>query len=334
MPLISVIVPCYNEQATICLLLKAVSKQTFPLSELEVIIADGRSTDNTRNEVAVFQAAHPEMRICLVDNPKRVIPAALNCALAVAKGEFIIRLDAHSMPSPEYIQRCVENLQAGKGENIGGVWEIRPQGNGIISRAISIAAAHPLGVGDARYRYTDQAGYVDTVPFGAFRRELFTQYGQFDEQLLTNEDYEFNARLRQNGGRIWLDPQIRSTSFARPNLGSLMKQYWRYGYWEWQMLRRYPQTLRWRQALPPLFVGGLLTLLILGIFFNPARFGLAFLLVIYGLALAAGSFPAAFRSGDFRLIFAIPLAIATMHMSWGAGFLWSLVAAIFRNSKS
>jgi succinoglycan biosynthesis protein ExoA len=155
MPLISVIVPCYNEQATICLLLEAVSRQTFPLGDLEVIIADGQSTDNTRGEVDAFQRTHPEMVIRLVNNPQRVIPAALNCALAAASGEYIIRLDAHSMPSPEYLQRCVEHLQAGKAENIGGVWEIRPRGNGVFSRAIAIAAAHRLGVGDARYRYTD-----------------------------------------------------------------------------------------------------------------------------------------------------------------------------------
>jgi succinoglycan biosynthesis protein ExoA len=334
MPLISVIVPCYNEQATICLLLEAVARQTFPLAQVEVIIADGRSTDATRSEVTAFQLAHPEMMIRLVDNPKRVIPAALNCALAAASGEYIIRLDAHSMPSADYIQRCVEDLQVGRGENIGGVWEIRPRGNGVISRAIAIAAAHRLGVGDARYRYTDEAGYVDTVPFGAFRREVFEHYGKFDEQLLTNEDYEFNARLRQSGGRIWLDPRIRSTYFARPDLGSLIRQYWRYGFWKWQMLRRYPKTLRWRQALPPLFVAGVVALLLLGIFMGLARILLGVLLLVYFLALLAGSLPAAVRSGDLRLGLAVPLAIVTMHVSWGSGFLCSLVTSSLRSTKS
>lgn len=333
MPLISVIVPCFNEQATICLLLEAVSRQTFPASDLEVIIADGMSTDQTRDVVAVFQKDHPEMVIHLVDNPKRVIPAALNCALVAASGEYIIRLDAHSMPSPDYIQRCVENLQADKGENIGGVWEIRPQGTGLLSRAIAVAAAHPLGVGDARYRYTDQADYVDTVPFGAFRRDVFERFGRFDERLLTNEDYEFNARLRQNGGRVWLDPRIRSTYFARPDLGKLMKQYWRYGYWKCQMLRRYPKTLRWRQALPPLFVLGVISLIGLSIFFGSVRLLLAGLLLVYALVLIAGSLPAAVRAGDLRLGLAVPLAIATMHFSWGAGFLWSLVTIFLRNPK-
>ena len=334
MPLVSVIVPCYNEQATILLLLDSIRQQTFPIHDVEVVIADGQSTDGTRNEIVTFQKAHPELAIRLVDNPKRVIPAALNCALAAAVGKFIVRLDAHSMPSTDYIERCVEHLQMGQGENIGGVWEIQPRGQGLFQRAIAIAASHPFGVGDARYRYATRAGYVDTVPFGAFRREIFEQYGYFDENLLTNEDYEFNARLRQNGGRIWLDPRIRSTYFARPDLAALRKQYWRYGYWKWQMLRRYPKTLRWRQALPPMFVSGLILLLGLALFWVPARFLLAFVVLLYVLVILIGSIPAAVRQKDIRLAIAVPLAIATMHLSWGSGFLWSLVTSIFRAPKS
>ncbi len=334
MPLVSVIVPCYNEQATILLLLDSIRQQTFPIQDMEVVIADGQSTDGTRDEVAAFQNAHPELAIRLVDNPKRVIPAALNCALSAAAGKYIVRLDAHSMPARDYIERCVEHLRMGQGENIGGVWEIQPRGQGLIQRAIAIAASHPFGVGDARYRYSTRAGYVDTVPFGAFRREIFEQYGYFDENLLTNEDYEFNARLRQNGGRIWLDPRIRSTYFARPDLAALRKQYWRYGYWKWKMLRRYPKTLRWRQVLPPLFVSGLILLLGLALFWGPARFILAFVILLYALVILVGSIPAAVRQKEIRLAFAVSLAIVTMHLSWGSGFLWSLATTIFRAPKS
>lgn len=334
MPLVSVIVPCYNEQATILLLLDSIRQQTIPIQNVEVVIADGLSTDGTREKIVTFQKAHPELAIHLVDNPKRIIPAALNCAIAAAEGKYIVRLDAHSMPSTDYIERCVEHLQMGQGENIGGVWEIKPRGQGLFQRAIAIAASHPFGVGDALYRYSTRAGYVDTVPFGAFRREIFEQYGYFDENLLSNEDYEFNARLRLNGGRIWLDPRIRSTYFARPDLTALMKQYWRYGYWKWQMLRRYPKTLRWRQALPPMFVSGLILLLGLALFWVPARFLLAFVVLLYALVILFGSTPAAVRQKDIRLVIAIFLAIATMHLSWGSGFLWSIVTSIFRAPKS
>ena len=325
MPLVSVIVPCYNEQATIRLLLEAVCRQSVPAGDMEVIIADGMSTDRTREEVAFFQHEHPDLAVHLVDNPGRSIPAALNCAIAASQGKYIVRLDAHSVPAPDYVSCCIENLAENRAENVGGVWEIRPLGNGRVQRGIAIAAAHRLGVGDARYRYTSEAAYVDTVPFGSFRRDLFERYGRFDESLLSNEDYEFNARLRQQGGRVWLDPRIRSTYFARPDLKALSKQYWRYGYWKWRMLRRYPKTLRWRQGLPPVFVLSMAALLVLAPFWDLARILLAVEILMYALVLAAGAIPAARRHGDPGLALVIPIAIATMHFSWGSGFLFSML---------
>jgi succinoglycan biosynthesis protein ExoA len=334
MPLVSVIVPCYNEQRTIRLLLEAVCSQTVPNRELEVIIADGLSTDRTRAEVAAFQEEHPDLSVHLVDNKKRSIPAALNCAIASAQGTYVIRLDAHSIPAPDYIERCVENLEQKRGENVGGVWDIRSQGTGWIERAIAAAAAHPLGVGDARYRYGSTAGYTDTVPFGAFRRDVFDRFGRFDESLLTNEDYEFNARLRKSGGRVWMDPSIRSVYFARPDLVALSRQYWRYGFWKLRMLRSYPQTLRWRQALPPVFVFSLLVLLLLLPWWKTAGWLLLGEVSFYLLALLAGTMLKAGRKYDWKLVPAVVLAIATMHISWGAGFLWSIAAGSTQLSKS
>ena len=328
MPLVSIIVPCYNEQATIRLLLEAICRQTLPRQDLEVIIADGLSVDRTRDEVSAFQREHPDLAVRLVENPRRNIPAALNCALATAQGRYIVRLDAHSVPAADYVERCVEDLEAGRGENVGGVWEIRPLGKGLVQRSIAVAAAHPFGVGDARYRYTNQPGFVDTVPFGSFRRDVFDRFGLFDENLLSNEDYEFNARLRRGGGKVWLNPRIRSTYFARSDLKGLSKQYWRYGYWKWRMLRRYPTTLRWRQGIPPLFVFGLLLLLLLSPWLEAARLLLLGGLGLYFLALAAGAVPAARRHADPGLILAVPLAITVMHLSWGAGFLWSMATSL------
>ncbi|WP_299028602.1 glycosyltransferase family 2 protein [uncultured Thermanaerothrix sp.] len=322
---VSVIVPCYNEEAHIRFLLEALVQQTYPLDHLEVIIADGMSTDHTREVIAQFAQAHPELRIRLVDNPKRIIPAALNAGLAVARGDFIVRLDAHSIPAPDYIARCVSDLQADLGDNVGGIWIIRPARPDWIARSIAIAAAHPLGVGDARYRHGRTPGLVDTVPFGAFRRELFEQVGGFDETLLTNEDYEFNARLRGQGKRVYLDPQIRSEYIARPTLGALARQYWRYGYWKFQMLRRYPKTLRWRQALPPMFVLGILGLVALVPFWSRAVYILGGILAMYIGALSLGALSIAWRARDAHYLIGVPLAIATMHFAWGMGFLWSLL---------
>ncbi|MFH1905837.1 MAG: glycosyltransferase family 2 protein [Chloroflexota bacterium] len=322
---VSIIIPCYNEQARIRDLLAAIDAQTYPHAEMEVVIADGMSTDGTRGEIAAFVEEHPDLHICVVDNPARIIPAALNRALKEARGEIIVRLDAHSIPYPDYVERCVAALESGLGENVGGIWEISPGADGWIAQAIAVAAAHPLGVGDALYRHAEKAAYVDTVPFGAFEREQLALVGFFDEALLTNEDYEFNTRIRQSGGRIWLDPAIRSIYYARPTLAALARQFWRYGYWKRKMLQRYPETLRWRQGLPPLFVLSLLGGAVLAILFPVFRLLLAIEVSLYAIILILTGCQAAIRQKKLALIVGLPLAIAVMHIAWGAGFLWSMI---------
>jgi succinoglycan biosynthesis protein ExoA len=337
LPRVSIIVPCRNEQNTICLLLDAIHAQTYPRDRMEVVIADGLSTDQTRQRITDFQAQHPDLNVQVIDNPQRNIPAGLNRAIAAAQGELIVRLDAHSVPRPGYVAGCVASLQQGLGDNVGGVWEIYPGGAGWQARAIAVAAAHPLGVGDAHYRYTETPQQVDTVPFGAFPRSLIDRIGPFDENLLSNEDYEFNVRVRQAGGKVWLDPEIRSTYFARASYLDLARQYSRYGYWKARMLRRYPGTLRWRQALPPVFVLSLLVLLILSIWLPIARWIIVIESTIYililslvGLQTAMTYKAAADRSPhlqgrDWSLLPGVPLAIATMHLAWGSAFLWSMI---------
>jgi glycosyltransferase involved in cell wall biosynthesis len=331
MPSVSIIIPCFNEQTTIRKLLEAIYAQTFPRASLEVVIADGMSTDGTRAEVAAFADSHPDLHLAVVDNLKRQIPVGLNCALKEARGEIIVRLDAHSMPYPNYIELCVADLEAGLGENVGGVWEIQPGAQTWIAQSIAVAAAHPLGVGDAHYRHATKPGLVDTVPFGAFKRELLALVGFFDETLLTNEDYEFNTRIHKSGGKVWLDPSIRSVYFARATLPGLAKQYFRYGFWKWRMVRHYPNTLRWRQGLPPLFVLSLIALGILGIFSSLFRVLLVVEIILYAVALTSAGVQAAFKQRKFGLFVGLPLVIPFMHISWGAGFLWSMIGGGFTN---
>jgi glycosyltransferase involved in cell wall biosynthesis len=322
---VSVIVPCFNEESTIYLLLNAVLGQSFPKEELEVVIADGMSKDQTRNRIDDFKNEHPELIVRVVDNIKQFIPSGLNRAIENSVGEYIVRLDGHSVPARDYIERCVRALEEDKGENVGGVWEIRAGGTSWQARSIAEAAAHPFGVGDALYRYTTQAAYVDTVPFGAFRRDTLIRLGCYDETLLTNEDYELNTRIRQSGGRVWLDPLIRSIYYSRSSFEALAKQYFRYGFWKQRMLRRYPGTMRLRQGLPPLFVLSLLGLLILGFLSPVARILLLIEVMVYLFALLAGGLPIAMRKKDPVLAAGIPGAIIVMHLSWGVGFWMSLL---------
>ena len=326
-PRVSIIVPCYNEQSTIRLLLEAVRAQTFPCSEMEVIVSDGMSTDGTRDAVASFQQEFPDLEVHLVDNTLRNIPSGLNRAIEAARGEIIVRFDGHSKPYPDYVANCIKAHDAGRGDNIGGVWEIHAGADTWIATSIAKAASHPLGVGDAMYRLAASASEVDTVPFGSYRRTLIEKIGAYNESLLTNEDYEFNARIRKSGGRVWLDPSIRSVYFARSTFMELIRQYWRYGFWKWRMLRRFPDTVRWRQALPPLFVLSLIGLILLAVFLPFFWWVLAAeVLVYFFVLLLAGAFAALKQRKPF-LLPGLPLAISMMHIAWGSGFLWSMLTS-------
>lgn len=325
-PRVSVVIPCYNEVGTIGFLLEALLDQGIDAGEMEVILSDGMSTDGTREAVEAFGRAHPELSPQIVDNTDRLIPTALNRGIQRASGQVIVRLDAHSIPERGYIRRCLEVLDATGAANVGGAWDIRPGADRWIARAIAVAAAHPLGAGDARYRISGSAGSVDTVPFGAYRREWYDRIGPFNESLPTNEDYEFNVRLRRAGGTVWFDPTIRSTYFTRRSLGELARQYARYGFWKSRMLRSQPGSLRWRQVIPPVFVAALVVLAAASPFWFPARLGLGLSLAIYLVLTATVGVVEAARRRDIGLVIGFPLAIWTMHLAWGGAFLWGLAS--------
>jgi glycosyltransferase involved in cell wall biosynthesis len=321
---VSIIIPCYNEEKTIQLLLHAIRQQRFPKDQMEVIIADGMSLDGTRAEIELFQREYPDLKVYVIDNPDRSIPHGLNHAIRVARGETLIRLDAHSIPDQDYVSLCVKALDNGNADIVGGVWEIHPSSDGWVQRAIAWAAAHYLGVGDAHYRVGSIPRAVDTVPFGAYKRRLIDLVGMYDESLLANEDYEFATRVRKSGGVVWLDPAIKSIYFARSTFSALAKQYWRYGFWKVKMLVRYPETMRWRQ-LSGGFVLSWLVLIMLSLWLPVARWLLILEAIIYGSALMISGFQIARRENDWQMMFGVPIAISTMHFSWGSGFLWSVI---------
>ncbi len=331
-PLVSVIIPCLNEKKTIEQVLTAFLQQTYPIDRMEVIVADAMSSDGTRDIIANFSINHPEMGIHVIDNKARSIPSGLNQAILSSHGEIITRMDAHSIPATDYVEKSVLALQSGLGENIGGVIDVTPGNESWISQSIAYAAAHPIGVGDAFYRWSSKPTYADTVAFGTFKRALVDKIGLFDESLKANEDYEFNTRIRSSGGRVFVDPGIRAKYFSRTDLRSLARQYFSYGFWKLRMLLRFPKTLRWRQALPPLFVLGNLVLFLAGFFWKITWLGWATILGLYSFILLMSAIPIAIRQKKPMLALGIPLAIMTMHFSWGTGFLISLFSTIIRGS--
>ena len=329
MPKVSIVVPSKNEEATITQLLEGITRQTYPLEDLEVVISDAMSTDQTRQKILHFQSNHPSLEISLLENADQTIPSGLNKAIRGSKGDIIVRLDAHSQPSEDYVERSIEVLETTGAANVGGMWEIEPSSEHWRARSIAAAAAHPIGAGDARYRIDGEQGEVDTVPFGTFDRSWLEKVGLFDESLLTNEDYELNLRLRNAGGKIWFDPSIRSQYFARADFRSLSGQYARYGYWKAAVARQNLLSLKLRQILPPLFVLAFVCLTLAAPFVLQARWLLALQCGVYAAALLVAALQISAKRKDAALILGVPIAFSVMHFSWGGAFLAGFAASLF-----
>jgi len=243
-PQISIIIPCYNEERFIAGALNQLVKQSCD-ALFEIVVVDGASTDDTRRVIEDFAAKNSGVPLRVIDNPARNIPTALNLGIRAARGDLIVRMDAHSAPSSNYVSRCTELLRAQRAAIVGMPWHIKPGADSLMARAIAAAVSHPLGAGDAKYRLPGTTSqFVDTVPFGAFHKSLWEQLGGFNEQLLTNEDYDFNYRVRKQGGTILLDNEAHSDYFARPRLSDLARQYFRYGVWKARMVKLHPSSIK------------------------------------------------------------------------------------------
>lgn len=331
-PRVSIIVPCLDERKTIVGLLQAISDQTYPVECLEVVVADGMSTDGTRELVDSYRADNPDLRIRLVDNPERVIPTALNRALAAAGADILLRLDAHAAPAKDFVERSVGALQSGAGDCVGGLIKVEPSSDRWLSRCIAAAVSHPVGVGDARHRYSTRPGPVDSVPFVCFRRDLIARIGGFDARLHANQDFDFNFRVRRAGGTVWFDPTIRAVYYSRPSLRALGRQYRRYGAWKVRMLGQTGdvRALRPRQLAPPSLVIGLGAAAVASPMSRRAQKVFAGQALIYALLLAAAGYDAARRRNDIRLAVGVSAAMAVIHVNWGAGFLRELLQPLMR----
>ena len=235
--------PVHNEATQIARTLRAVFAQDYPGDRMEVIVVDGMSTDDTRAIIESFQAEHANVR--LISNLGKIVPTGLNAGIRQAKGDIIVRLDGHTEVAADYVRQCVTSLLRSGADNVGG--KMTAVGTSIIGKVVAIAASTPLGVGGARFHYSNQEEWVDTVYLGAWRRELFCRIGLFDEEQVRNQDDEFNYRLLERGGRILLTPHVKSTYTARSSLRAVAGQYFKYGYWKVRVMQKHPYQMRWRQ---------------------------------------------------------------------------------------
>ena len=233
--------PIRNEADFIARSLGAVLEQDYPHECMEVLVADGLSTDSTREVIVRMAADHPAVTVRILDNPGKIVPTGFNIALAAAAGEIIVRVDGHTIIDPDYVRQCVALLQNTAADNVGG--RMTAVGRGTFGEAVALATSSPFGVGGARFHYSDQEEWVDTVYMGAWRREVFDKVGGFDEELVRNQDDEFNYRLRASGGKILLSPTINSRYYNRSTVRSLWRQYYQYGYWKVRVLQKHPMQM-------------------------------------------------------------------------------------------
>jgi len=321
-PLVSVVVPCRNEGRWIRSCLESILANDYPRDRLEVLVVDGMSDDGTRAIVEEFARNYANVR--LIDNPRRITPTALNAGIAAARGGVVVRMDAHVEYPANYISALVPQLETSGADNVGGACETIPAGDGPLARAIAAGMSHPLGVGNAYFRIgAAEPRWVDTVPFGCYRREVFERIGVFDEELVRNQDDELNLRLIRNGGKILLVPNVVSRYYARDSLGKLWRMYYQYGYFKPLVLRKIGRVMTLRQVIPSLFVL-CLAVLTLGAFWSVwAAAGLALLLGVYLAAIGAVAVAGWRRLGtaSAACLFAV---FPTLHFAYGFGFLKGL----------
>src|SRR5215510_12057455 len=315
-PEASIIVPCRNERDHIESCLRSILAQKPPTGGFEIVVADGMSDDGTREILKRLRDEYPSLRI--IDNPQRIVSSALNEAIKAARGDIIIRMDAHTEYASDYVRECIKVLRETQADNVGGPW--RAKGNGVIGGAIAAAFQCPFAVGGARGHDPGYEGIVDTVYLGCWPRDVFDRVGLFDEELVRNQDDEFNLRLTRAGGKIWQSPRIKSWYHPRESLGALFRQQIQYGYWKVRVIQKHRIPASVRHLVPCVFVLLSCALPLLGLEWRPALWVWLIMMASYAGCNFAASTLAARRFGaKFLLIF--PIVFSFYHVAYGYGFL-------------
>jgi len=314
--MVSVVVPCRNEADHIEGCVRSILAQQQPEGGFEVIVSDGMSDDRTRE--ILKRLATENFRVRVIDNPERIVSTALNRAIRNAAGDVIIRMDAHTEYAPDYIQQCVETLANTGADNVGGPWVAK--GSGFLSSAVAAAFQSAFAVGGAKGHNTNYEGIVDTVYLGCWPRHLFDRIGFFDEELVRNQDDEFNLRLTRAGGKIWQSPRIKSFYRPRGSLSALFKQYMQYGYWKVRVIQKHRIPASIRHIVPGCFVLLLLALPMFSVRVPAAAAAWAVLAAIYIVCNLLASIVTAART-QFEFLVVLPIVFACYHLAYGCGFL-------------
>ena len=326
---VAVIIPVLNESGYIERCLRSLMNNTYDRDKLEILVFDGGSADDTRQIVSDLAAEYPQIR--LLDNPKKFISPAFNHGVRIARGDIIIRFDGHSEACPDYIQKNIEVLaEHPDAWCVGG--PVQTVSENTTGKIIAAAMSCPIGVGNAHFRLGTHEGYVDTIMYGAYRKEALLKVGPVDESLVRTEDDDLHFRMIKAGGRFYLSQKIKSLYYCRGSIKKLWSQYYQYGYWRIPTILKHGQPATLRQIVPVLFVLGWLILIAAALLWPPAVYALLLFAALYVLTLLAGA-ALAIKKNGLKIGIATPLIFPILHFSYGLGSLAAIWHFLIRRRK-
>lgn len=326
--MLSVICPVYNEEKYISQCIESLLLQDYPKDDLEILLVDGMSQDKTREIITSYTKKYPFIK--MLDNPKQIVPYAMNEGIKASRGDIIIRLDGHVEYPSNYFSALVKNLKALDADNVGALCETLPCGSSAKELAIAEVLGSSFGMGNSYFRIgCDEIKQVDTVPFGCFKREVFDKVGLYDTELIRNQDDELNGRIIKNGGKIYLIPSIVTKYYARDKISKVRKMFYQYGLYKPLVNKKLGAPATIRQFFPLAFVLGL----ILGALASCIHWVIA---SIYVMVLAFYLFLAYWftvksmrKTRNWGLLIYQPLTYLTVHVSYGWGYLMGIYKILF-----
>lgn len=319
-PLVSIVCPVYNEESFISRCIDSLIAQNYPNDLLEIYFVDGMSTDHTRHIIQEYCRKYSNIH--LLDNPNKIVPPALNLGIRASKGEVVIRVDGHCFYPYNYISTLVYYLYELNADNVGAVWNTLPAKKTSVCKAIAIGVSHKFGIGNSLHKTgIAQVVETDTVPFGCFRRSIFDKIGLFDNDLIRNQDDEFNARIIKSGGKIYLIPDLKIDYYARGSIGKMAKMFYQYGLFKPLVNKKLGSPATIRQFFPVLFLLGLVFGALL--FCLNKCFAAIYIVVLFlyiTTAFTIGLVEAR-KMKDWKILFLLPIIFVTIHVSYGWGYL-------------
>lgn len=326
-PFVSALLVTRNEQAYIEQAMLSLINQTYPKNKYEIVVVDGESTDNTLQMIAslIKQYKTLDFDIRIINNPKRILAAGWNLGIKDAKGEFVVRIDAHAVASPNFIEKSVETMMTVQDAAcVGGKLTTKSLDGD--ENVVSMVLSSPFGVGNSSFRVSDTAGYADTAVYGLYKKDIFNQVGFFNELYVRNQDIELHSRIKTAGGKFYFNPEISSVYYSRTTIKKMVKQAFGNGEWNMVLLKNQNSALSLRHLIPFAFVLFLIAATSLG-FLNKFIWlaEIAVLLIHFTIGFFAGCK----KTKRFFAILKMPFLFLLLHVSYGTGFL----AGVFKNIK-